>query len=243
MVFKIPNPTGGQKPWYLALLHTISISVKPYFSTMVLHTNHSAHPLRRVLEVHTHAHHTHTYRYIRVQELPLICADCSSLFFASFTVNIHSFHCQIHPRGRFDAPSIFKSTFIMNREEEHALLCRIAGLVILGLAECHELGISFIDKQPCHTRPFSGEAYIQDLLKGHPGRFRENFRMQIPTFLRLCDNLQSVGLNHSRWVSLEQQLGIFLFIVANKNGNRMAQEMFQHSGETIHRLVSLPFSV
>ncbi|XP_071727634.1 uncharacterized protein [Rutidosis leptorrhynchoides] len=42
-----------------------------------------------------------------------------------------------------------------------------------------------------------------------------------------------VKLTHN--VSIEESVGIFLLILAHRCGNRLAQETFNHSGETIHR--------
>ncbi|GKC17017.1 L10-interacting MYB domain-containing protein-like protein [Tanacetum coccineum] len=49
------------------------------------------------------------------------------------------------------------------------------------------------------------------------------------------DLKEHYGLKATRNVSIEESLGIFLFILAHGSGNRLAQETFNHSGETIHR--------
>ncbi|XP_071700423.1 uncharacterized protein [Rutidosis leptorrhynchoides] len=43
------------------------------------------------------------------------------------------------------------------------------------------------------------------------------------------------GVKSTRNVSIEESVGIFLLILAHGCGNRLAQETFNHSGETIHR--------
>lgn len=59
------------------------------------------------------------------------------------------------------------------------------------------------------------------------------------SLLRLVDWMEVRGLlSATRYVSVAEQLAIFLFMVGHNNSNRAAQERFQHSGETISRLVS-----
>ncbi|GKA55381.1 putative nuclease HARBI1 isoform X1 [Tanacetum coccineum] len=58
----------------------------------------------------------------------------------------------------------------------------------------------------------------------------------LDVFRDLCSDLKEhYGLKATRNVSIEESLGIFLFILAHGSGNRLAQETFNHSGETIHR--------
>jgi len=60
--------------------------------------------------------------------------------------------------------------------------------------------------------------------------------MPITTFLDLRDWLsQNSTLRASRYVSMEEQLMSFLWIIGHNASNREAQEQFQHSGETISR--------
>jgi hypothetical protein len=42
-------------------------------------------------------------------------------------------------------------------------------------------------------------------------------------------------LSDSRYVSVEEQLGIFLYAMSKNVSNRTLQDQFQHSGETISR--------
>ena len=49
---------------------------------------------------------------------------------------------------------------------------------------------------------------------------------------RLCENNLLVD---SRYVYVEEQLGILLYAISKNAGNRTLQDQFQHSGETISR--------
>ena len=60
--------------------------------------------------------------------------------------------------------------------------------------------------------------------------------MPITTLLDLRDWVVERGLLWStRYVSVEEQLVTFLWIIGHGATNREAQELFQHSGDTISR--------
>ena len=60
--------------------------------------------------------------------------------------------------------------------------------------------------------------------------------MGLPVFKKLVAILKDERfLKPSDLVSVEQQVLIFLYIAGNNASNRMAQERFQHSGETVSR--------
>jgi hypothetical protein len=69
---------------------------------------------------------------------------------------------------------------------------------------------AYIDKIPCRTSILSGAAWMQEILK-------------------------TAGFDSTRRMSIEERVGICLFIVGLSTSNREAQERFQHSGETISR--------
>jgi hypothetical protein len=55
-------------------------------------------------------------------------------------------------------------------------------------------------------------------------------------FQFLCSELKSKGgLVDSKFVSVEEQVAMFLFTIAHASSNREVQEQFQHSGETVSR--------
>nr|XP_009799802.1 PREDICTED: uncharacterized protein LOC104245816 [Nicotiana sylvestris] len=51
----------------------------------------------------------------------------------------------------------------------------------------------------------------------------------------LCVITDNYGLQPTRGMSVYEKLGMFLIICAHGAGNRLIQEIFQYSGETIHR--------
>lgn len=96
-----------------------------------------------------------------------------------------------------------------------------------------------LHKRPCRTRPFTGHQLIMDILRGHPDRGYQHFRMSNTTFIRLRNELVGRGLiQGTHHLTADEQLGIFLFGVGHGVTNRVLVETFQHSGETISRYFS-----
>ncbi|XP_026459121.1 uncharacterized protein LOC113359753 [Papaver somniferum] len=64
----------------------------------------------------------------------------------------------------------------------------------------------------------------------------DSFRTEKHVFLRLCDMLKEKDLlRHSNGVRVEEKVAIFMLVVGHNERNRILQERFQHSGETISR--------
>ncbi|KAK6161036.1 hypothetical protein DH2020_004417 [Rehmannia glutinosa] len=93
-----------------------------------------------------------------------------------------------------------------------------------------------IVKEPCRDSMYRGHRFVMDVINGHHKRCHQLFRMEKHVFLRLTKELRQRNLlNDSREVSVEEQLAIFLMTIGHDERNRMLQERFQHSGETISR--------
>ena len=84
-----------------------------------------------------------------------------------------------------------------------------------------------------HNRALSGTAYIADILGGHPERAFELFRVTPAQFVLLRDKLVHLGLESGRDVGVDEQLGIFLYILGHGEKNRCIQEFCQRSGSTV----------
>ena len=90
--------------------------------------------------------------------------------------------------------------------------------------------------KPMRTSSLSGGHYIYEVLNcGNPRRIQEVLRMKLEVFQFLCVELQNKGLSPSKYISIEEQVAMFLFTVARTVSNRDVQERFQHSGETVSR--------
>ena len=68
-------------------------------------------------------------------------------------------------------------------------------------------------KQPYHTSILSGEGWVQELLNGHPKRIQCELGISKELFHQLLYELQAMGHTRSKYVSLEEQLAIFLYSI------------------------------
>ncbi|KAI3882808.1 hypothetical protein MKX03_020808, partial [Papaver bracteatum] len=94
----------------------------------------------------------------------------------------------------------------------------------------------FVEKIIFHDSMLSGSSHVDEVLNGHDARCQDSFRMEKHVFLRLCDMLKEKELlRHSNGVRVEEKVTIFMLVVGHNERNRILQERFQHSGETISR--------
>lgn len=93
-----------------------------------------------------------------------------------------------------------------------------------------------ITRQPARTSSPKGSGFMTEVLDGPDDLCREMFRMDKHVFHRLSNTLRHRGmLRDTAGVMIEEQLAIFLNVVGHNERNRVIQERFQHSGETISR--------
>ncbi|KAL5765821.1 hypothetical protein ACOSP7_016438 [Xanthoceras sorbifolium] len=108
---------------------------------------------------------------------------------------------------------------------------------------------NFLIKKPCRNSPHTGSMFIKEILEKNDRRCHEQFRMEKHVFVKLCDRLRSYGLTSTKGVRLEEAMGMFLMTLGHGVGNRIIQEQFQHSGETVssqfgivlEKVIMLPF--
>ncbi|XP_057426609.1 uncharacterized protein LOC130720044 [Lotus japonicus] len=98
-----------------------------------------------------------------------------------------------------------------------------------------QYAIHHLCKEPCSDGDQTGHSWVRKILQGHPIRCYQMFRMEKHIFHQLCTELVGHGLKPTTHVGVEEMVGIFLNIVGHGVGNRLTQEMFQHSGETVSR--------
>jgi len=97
-------------------------------------------------------------------------------------------------------------------------------------------------KKPCRTSSYTGSAWLEELMDedANPIRYYQMFRMDKIVFNNLMHDLVTrYGLEGTRNVDVREMLGIFLHILGHGIGNRLTQERFQRSGETISRYFGL----
>lgn len=95
------------------------------------------------------------------------------------------------------------------------------------------------EKIPVNTSILTGAKYIREILDGHPQRCLDILRMESHIFQLLCDHLRSKNLlKNSKGVSVEEQLGMFMYMLSRNASYRTLTDRFQHSPETVHRHIN-----
>ncbi|KAF8808877.1 hypothetical protein BYT27DRAFT_7058906, partial [Phlegmacium glaucopus] len=66
-------------------------------------------------------------------------------------------------------------------------------------------------REPYHTSILTGQGWVMELLAGHPRRIRCELGVHRHVFLELIQELQRLGHGRSKYLSLKEQLTIFLY--------------------------------
>jgi hypothetical protein len=90
-----------------------------------------------------------------------------------------------------------------------------------------------IDRTPYHMSMLSGEAWVQELLTGHPNRIHNEFGVYRQTFIALVQTLRDIGIRSSHNITIEEQVAIFLYTVVTGLSSIHVGECFQWSPSTI----------
>ena len=69
---------------------------------------------------------------------------------------------------------------------------------------------SMFTKEPYHTSILMGEGWVMELLAGNERRIHCELRVHCEVFAALIADLCEMGHRNSKYVSLEEQLAIFL---------------------------------
>ena len=104
--------------------------------------------------------------------------------------------------------------------------------IVLGVAQSAK-----VEKTPRSTS-LLGYEYLFELLQSSPKRIYDVLQMQRATFCKLCDWLKvNTPLKASRYISIQEQVAMFLWTINYSASNRQVIERFQHSGETISQYI------
>jgi hypothetical protein len=97
--------------------------------------------------------------------------------------------------------------------------------------------------QPYHTSALSGQAWVDELIQGHPDRIYNELGMHLHVFLAFVANLRALGglETSKKGVSVEEQAAIFLYACITGLSVRHLGERFQRSNKTISKYVFLSF--
>ncbi|KAL6345455.1 hypothetical protein AAG906_017174 [Vitis piasezkii] len=116
-------------------------------------------------------------------------------------------------------------------------------LVLAGCAAAATF-TSFKEKKPCRTSSHTGYKFVMDVLNGHEIRCFEQFRMEKHVFMNLLETLtKRYGLKEGFDMPLIEVLAMFLTTIGHGLSNRMIQERFQHSGESVSRWFEIVLDV
>jgi hypothetical protein len=90
-------------------------------------------------------------------------------------------------------------------------------------------------QQAYHTSALSGEAWVNELIHGHPDRIFNELGMRLHVFMSFCAHLRLLcNFETSRnGVTVEEQAAIFLYACVTGLSVRHLGERFQHSNDTI----------
>ena len=115
-----------------------------------------------------------------------------------------------------------------------------AGLTVLMAGALAAIYASRFNKTPQHTSKLTGQGWVNEILEGHDGRFYNELGLHKHVFRRLVIILGRLsGLDHTKHVSAEEQLAIFLHFAHRGLSNRALQERFQRSADMITKYVHL----
>lgn len=110
----------------------------------------------------------------------------------------------------------------------------ISSIIVAATTEIVETCVR-ADPEPYHTSILTGEGWVMELLLGHPERIRCELGMSAHTFTNLVHDLRDLNVKNSRFVTLEEQVAIFLYTCVTGLTIRHVGERFQRSNETISR--------
>ena len=79
----------------------------------------------------------------------------------------------------------------------------------------------------------TGQMWVLELLAGHPERIHTQLGVHSHVFYAIIDELCALGYTDSKFVTLEEQLAIFLYCSVTSLTVRHLGERFQRSNDTI----------
>ena len=95
----------------------------------------------------------------------------------------------------------------------------------------------YYNKTPYHTSALSGAAWLEELRTGHDERIKTELGVSKDVFSSLIAVLRELGHADSRFISLEEQVAIFLHMCVVGTSVRHIGERFQRSNDTIAKCV------
>ena len=104
------------------------------------------------------------------------------------------------------------SPHIMDTRQRCRLFLQMIGMFInVVISTVISFARPLYDKEDYHTSALSGATWILELLEGHPDQICCELGVNKHIFGYFISYLQLIGINHSRGITLEEQLAIFLY--------------------------------
>nr|GEY40284.1 harbinger transposase-derived nuclease domain-containing protein [Tanacetum cinerariifolium] len=96
-----------------------------------------------------------------------------------------------------------------------------------------------LKRKRANISTISGKEFTLELLRGNNKQCIEFLRMSHEAYVRLIAHFRAAGLlKESEHVSVEEKLGIFLFIIGGNRRCAAVKQRFQLSTETINKIFS-----
>lgn len=124
----------------------------------------------------------------------------------------------------------------LEEEEDMAVLAAASAAIAAAFAIVNYSN-TYYNKTPYHDSALSGAAWVCELLRGHPERIRAELGVHKHVFKALITSLKNAGLRRSKFVTLEEQLAIFLYNCVTGLSLRHVAERFQRATETVSKYV------
>ncbi|XP_014752135.1 uncharacterized protein LOC106865823 [Brachypodium distachyon] len=100
------------------------------------------------------------------------------------------------------------------------------------------------EKRPVHTSSLPGAKKVKEILEGHEIWSKVEFRMEPEIFRSISDFLQRERLlEGTPFLSVDEQFGMFMYLISHNATNQDLQKQFQHSAETVHRKLKKIFNL
>ena len=121
-------------------------------------------------------------------------------------------------------------------EEDLVIQAAATAAMAAGLAVL-EFSQTYYNKTPYHDSVLTGAGWVHELLEGHPKRIRRELGVHKHVFRALIITLQNAGYVPSKYLTLEEQLAIFLYTCVTGLSLGHVCERFQRSTETASKYV------
>ena len=91
------------------------------------------------------------------------------------------------------------------------------------------------DPEPYHTSILSRQSWVDELIEGHPAHIRWELGVSWEVFLEMITMLHNFGYDSSKYMQIEEQLAIFLYMSVTGLTICHTGECFQCSNEMISK--------